>query len=780
MGLKIKKRITAVGVVIVLAVLACFPVYDALKGAADASTAHVEFELQSDEYNIEVYSNRHTTPESKTAKVQNKLDLEGYVKKAENDKIEVWFRSEVHGLRFVIKETGYIWGTILQDKADDLNQTWSSMANSFCTFEYFTPLETSANIGLAGSLDIDILNEEGKPTGMKETKSVSTEYIWNENGFDCMIDYVPLDIKLHVRMVMDGAQVKFSVVGMPEENGTYTAKSVCFMPFLGSTIEDETPGYFFVPDGPGALIRFRKSQAYIAGFEKKIYGKDFGIDSSAEVNSLNSSRPDDYLVSEPHVLMPVYGVVHGPNENAYMARVEEGEEYATILAVPAGTLRGYNYSYVRFEYRQRYIQPVNRTGSGVQAPQKETNILEPVIAFNFLNGDAADYIGMAQLYKSQLLEEGAITKLETVNDSVPIRIDLIGSDLKQGFLFFRNVPFTTVKQANEILDALEANGVRNVTLVYDGWQKGGINGSKKGETGFESKVGSKKEFEALRDRVNENGRFLLTYAPVMANFTQLNEYRQAATNLSKSYIEINRRNPAMVFMNYYFLRPSLVMKNLNKVLDTRSEFEFAINNVGAYLYADNTRNNVVSRVEAMDMNDQIDVNVFYKTNAYLWDTTDTMFDVPMVSSQYLFETDTVPFLQIVLRGSMQYYNSYLNIGSYSQSNLLRMLEYGAYPAFVLTGAESSALQDTQQQDLFSTYYQDWLPSIAYTYGVVNGVLSQVEGAEIVDHRALTYGVAMTVYSNGVRVYVNYGVNDYLYAADSVMVPAQSYAVTGGE
>ncbi|MDR1440160.1 MAG: DUF5696 domain-containing protein, partial [Clostridiales bacterium] len=202
--------------------------------------------------------------------------------------------------------------------------------------------------------------------------------------------------------------------------------------------------------------------------------------------------------------------------------------------------------------------------------------------------------------------------------------------------------------------------------------------------------------------------------------------------------------------------------------------ELAVDGMGGSLYADNTRGNEISRSQALRLFDGLDVPAFSAPNAYLWDTAGVFLDIPMVNSQYLYESDTVPFLQMVLRGSVEYYAPYMNMGAHSPYSLLKTLEYGAYPSFILTGAQSRELRDTMQEELFSTYYMDWAPAIGDLYARINSVLSLVEGQEIVDHAAIADGVAVTVYSGGARIYVNYGAQDY--EQGGVAVPALSCAV----
>ena len=61
-------------------------------------------------------------------------------------------------------------------------------------------------------------------------------------------------------------------------------------------------------------------------------------------------------------------------------------------------------------------------------------------------------------------------------------------------------------------------------------------------------------------------------------------------------------------------------------------------------------------------------------NKYLWEYTDRFLNSPIGSSQYVYETDTVPFLQMVLNGTMEVYAPYSNFSFYSQSDMLRMID----------------------------------------------------------------------------------------------------------
>ena len=92
---------------------------------------------------------------------------------------------------------------------------------------------------------------------------------------------------------------------------------------------------------------------------------DVATDRTQSANDLMANRPNDYMVEEPTIVMPVYGIVHGVRQNAVFAEIESGEEYASILAYPAGVTTPYNWVSARFDYRQTYEQPIGREGSGI-------------------------------------------------------------------------------------------------------------------------------------------------------------------------------------------------------------------------------------------------------------------------------------------------------------------------------------------------------------------------------------------------------------------------------
>ena len=733
--------------------------------------------------NLDVFSNRHTQPNIHVERTAPYLDTEGYILKLENDKLEVWFREDVAGMRFRVKETGYVWGSVYRDGDDrvkGMNARWTSKATSFASIDYFDWQGAQRQIGLADPL-------------------VEMAYVWHENGFYCDVAIDEFGFFFRIAFTLHDDHISFEVVGQPREESRivpvqrrilreqqivheehyHRIKAIYFMPFMGSVYEAEMGGYMFVPDGSGALIRFPDGAKYVASYEQRVYGLDFGIDPTAVVTSLNSSRPDDYVVPESQALMPVFGTAHGFNEHAFFARIENGAEFATIIGNVAGLTMRYNYAAARFDYRLVYTQPVNQRGLGVMMPQPHMNEMEPRISFYFLSGSDADYAGMARLYRSILLDEGVLKPTTAAAEDIPIRVDVLGADLRQGFLRNTVTALTTAGQAKTIVDMLRENGVNNINMTVLGWQRGGINGSRLNATAFERRVGSASDFKSLRDKVEENGAFFLGIAPVRVNDRQLNLYMQAVTNLSRAhvvfcYCDFGRE---LMFYDFHLVRPRLVYNNVRQIRQSQPGFNFAYDQLGHFLYADHTNRNVIKRNETKELfHSMAKGGAYVYPNAYLWDSVDVFLNAPLGSSQYLFATDTVPFLQMVLRGSMDYFASYTNTGLSSLNSMLKKIEYGAYPSFILTGVESRYLQNTPQAELFTTWYVDWISEIAELYHTINSALSLVEGQGIYDHEALDYGIKMTTFTNGISIFVNYSVHDYYDENNDITIPARWFAV----
>lgn len=155
---------------------------------------------------------------------------------------------------------------------------------------------------------------------------------------------------------------------------------------------------------------------------------------------------------------------------------------------------------------------------------------------------------------------------------------------------------------------------------------------------------------------------------------------------------------------------------------------------------------------------------------YLWQYTNRYLQSPVGHSQYVFETDAVPFLQIVLNGTMEVYGPYANFSFYTQSDILKMIDYNLYPSFILSYEPSYELADTVSCDLYSTEYSLYEELIAEIYTKVNAVLSQVAGYQWTDRAVVENGVIVNTYEKEGKVkevIINYSSDVVSYQGVSI-------------
>ena len=167
-------------------------------------------------------------------------------------------------------------------------------------------------------------------------------------------------------------------------------------------------------------------------------------------------------------------------------------------------------------------------------------------------------------------------------------------------------------------------------------------------------------------------------------------------------------------------------------------------------------------------------------NKYLWKYTDRYLQSAVGTSQYVYETDTVPFLQMVLHGTMELYAPYANFSFYSTTDQLRMIDYNINPSFVLTEEPSYLLSATKSSDYYSTEFEQYEQLVKDIYATVNEPLSQVTGYSWTGRKVVDNGIIANTYEkdgNIKTIIINYTEDDV--TVDGNTVAKLSAAVVEG-
>lgn len=690
------------------------------------------------------------------------MTVDGYELIAQNEKLALYLRKDSASIRVVDLKSGYVWGALRQDKPEDLNKTWSSFANSIVSIRFYDEAGSISQIG-AG-------HEDNKCT-----------YEAVDNGVIIHAEFTEQQIYLSAKVELLEDHIRFSLDDSSiEEKGSYVLAQVHFAPFLGSTVGDEIDGYLFVPDGSGALIRFQRPIKYLAGYADRVYGSDYAIDNTYTVGDLNANRSNDFLKDSQTITMPVYGISHGFDSHALFGHVESGAAYSTVMADPAGIITNYNYATAYFVYRQTYLQPTGRNGAGIQMVQKDANVVNPALSVYFLTGTDANYVGMAHLYKDILENSGILPGAELSQPA--LMLDYIVSDIREGFLFNSTVKLTGAQNLLDAAAYLQQQEIDRTSVQLMGWQKGGLNGYKKLDTFTSTELGNLPQLAQFKQTLLEAGCDLSLYmAPLSVKTPQINAKSHLGIALSQEVIEITRDNKSVFLPDTQYLKTSTALNVLGKQVEALRQAgltNFVTDELGQLLYGEMMLDEEQSRTKVMEQVRQTLTELagqegltLYSPNEYLLGVTSVYREAPMGSSRYAFETDSVPFLQIVLSGEMTMYAPYANQSFYTDMDVLKCIEYNAYPSFLLTGSDSKELSGTPSQEYFSTCFEDWKETAVSIYRRIDQVLSNVHGQQMVGHTALQEGLILVEYSGGGKIYVNY--TQQQIELGSVRVPAMS-------
>lgn len=705
-------------------------------------------------------SNRFTQIEPEGAKPLPQYKLEGYTLVAENDKLALYLKEEIASIRVVNKESGFVWGALESEDPENLNHTWFSFAESVVSIDYMDETGAIKQIG-AGHKDAEC------------------EYEYFDGGFTCAVDFGrKVDICLEVKVTLQADHITFSLEDSSiRETGDNFISSVYFMPFMGSTQEDQTDGYMFVPDGSGALIRYQKAAKYLKSYSERVFGMDYAIDTLNELNDLDSNRPVEFLKTENTVTMPVYGLTLGVDREAVFGRVVQGDSYAYIKAAPAGLTVAYNWVCASFLYRQVYSQPISQNGAGVPVVQKNPNTVNPALEVYFLTGSNANYSGMARHYRDILEKEGSLRN--NLSAAAPqVALDFVAADIEEGLLFNSTKEISSLEYMEKAVQQLE--GLENIALTVKGWQKGGLSGYKKSQLHQTTQLGSLDELAQLQKALQEKKGTLLLYSdPLRGTEVQVSSRHDVGITLSQSPIKRVSLNEDSFLEDVWYLKPQLAMENLQKQLQLVRDhgLTMAIDG-GDLLYGEYLVGEFVSRESMQEslaasyesMADQEGLTLF-NPNQYLLKYTSVYRNTPVSGSQDLYETDSVPFLQLVLSGNMTMIAPYANHGFYSKIDLLKSIEYNVYPSYLLTEADNLDLADTTLTEESSTKFTNWKATIEASYAFVVPVLEQVHGQKMLQHTRLNHTVFAVTYENG-TVFVNYGPTDYVLE-DATVIPAEN-------
>lgn len=633
----------------------------------------------------------------------------------------------------------------------------------------------------------DLMKLKNNFTGSVKKNSVKFESIANgfkvtysfpgEDGFSIPMNITLGDNYLNAEVDIDKIKEK--------DNFIY---SMDVLPYFGAG-SSKDKGYMFVPDGSGALIDFNNGKKNVETYQEAIYGRDSTFSSNQNA------------VKREKIRLPIFGVKNG--ENAFLAVVDKGESQGTISANVSSIKTSFNNVFTSFDVRKFDSFIVGEGSMNVVTtrlfekgkPQLKTC----GIKYYLLQGENADYSGMATTYRDYLTKEKG---LKTTADIKPqVYLDLYGAVRKEksilGIPFNVVQPLTTYKDTEDIMETLKKDKVDNIVLNYHDWYSDAVDNKIPLNAATIGKLGGTKGFKNLINYTKSNGikfypqvDFLNILKGNGFTFKFSNEVRTIAKTpaIVLAYkLSTNFKDPDQ--LSYNLMAPNSLKNSIAKFSESYKKYDvpgIGLDSIASMVYSDFSKTNKSTRqetetkwVESLKLMKQKFGSVEASApNAYALPYVDYVLDAPSDSSHYYIEDETIPFYEMVIRGIKPYTIEAFNLIADKNVQLLKAIETGANPHYKWIGEDTTILKKTKFENLYSSDYKAWMETTVADYKVFKNLYDKIQNSFIAEHNKLADGVFETKYSNGVNVITNYSSVEY-WAGNNVVAPQKYLIVEGG-
>ena len=648
---------------------------------------------------------------------------------------------EEESLSILVEEnaTGRKMASAVAEPDENDNLMWRNFTRSGVSIEYYPGVSTSP-------LRADMF-----------LKSPEKNVIRTEDGFAAHIAYGELGIAFDVIVTLTERGVTAEVPQASiREEGDNKLASLYLYPLLGYSLLGEREGYMLIPDGCGAVIDLKDHNGkYQQPYTAPVYGVDMAVQEVYGDTQLFEGKVSTMQPSRA-VAAPVFGVVHTDSGFGFLGVVEKGRYNAEICAYPNGAVTQYNWVSAKFYYRRTYILPTSKN-KGISAVEKDRQTFDARLRFDFVSGEAADYVGLALVYRRYLEEMGGLTGAA---GPYRTRMDFLAGDIETAAVGTRFVPMTTVAQMEDILARAHTAGVGDILAVYKGWQPGGISAAlPAGKWKTQSGLGSFGDLLETAGRLKEGNDSLLLYADFLRSPTRSGfSSSDFVYRLNEKLLTLDTHGSVHDSVFYFTpLRGTSLLETCRGTVEG-SAAGFAADGLTNTLSAFRQTEGMISRQQAAGLVRQAletaQPAALFSPFDYLWGTAAAYLDFPLSGSDYKFVSREIPFFAIALSGRMELYGEYVNFQADATEFLLKMAESGVRPSYLLTREPPSRLQYTDSRSIYSSYYEEYLALAAETDALFRELFRKTAGASITGHSEAG-GVAVTRYSNGCRVLVNY-------------------------
>ena len=554
---------------------------------------------------------------------------------------------------------------------------------------------------------------------------------------------------------------------------------------MGSTAHHEE-GMFVVPDGSGAVINYNNGTSYGDNntFESKVYGDDLAVGKLYAGDIIEK------------VTMPVMATINKTGSAGLVMIATDGDAYASEHAMVTGqNVTDLNSCWFEYTLRTRdnYYMGNSNTpltvyeAKGIKAGNLTTTYYP-------IYGDDINYTDVAEIYRDYLINTIGVQK-KVKSDDAPFYLTLYGGTVKTqsvlGFPVDIQTAATTYAEALDMIQQLEAKGIKNIKIIYEDFNDAGIVGEVAATFQYSSKLGGKNEYQKFKNYVESQGYELFPSCDIMEFYKSGNGYSftlNSSKQITKAYatqtaFELAFGLPHLTKDSWTILSPWYfpdIFKKLADSFKAEGATGISLNQASNTLYSDFSRENTDGRAYIIredtinilrDGYQKLKDNGFKimteNANQYILPYADYIKDVPLYSSNYdIFDYD-IPFVEMVLHGLIPYTTKAINRSADAEELRLKALVTGTPVHYEMMYENPNKFADSEYDIYYYTNYQGWIDRSVNEYNLFDEIVRSVSDAKLVNYEVLAAKEFKAHFDNGTEIYVNTGTNEIKFNGKSI-------------
>ena len=593
----------------------------------------------------------------------------------------------------------------------------------------------------------------------------------------------PFKVPVDIVLLNDGFNVSVDMTKVEFEEDKYNLISISLFPYFNPASRTDK-GYSFIPDGSGVLIRYE--DLFLSGSRDSIttslYGMDYGLYSTD-------------IKNQEQAIFPVFGNVITTTDkpNGFFAIIESGDAMASVTSYN----QDFNSVYATFNISSsdKYDLADSFSGGATSSTVITVNgvqryvgtvslkyaLLTPASLADSVSASAkydTSYIGMANYYRDYLIARGELSKLTEAELDKYSRIflEVFGSlKVEEKVMTFPvtvNKALTTFQDIITMHKSLSNYGVNNMSFILTGFANGGLDNQYPTYLKWQRVLGGADGYEELVDYANKNGIEIapnidFSYSKELKTFSGFGYKKTASKALDGRYSSkreydasiqmFQRKGGVVIATDAYDLAYSKFMKSAKDYeissLATRalgSDLSSDFDEKTGYIFREQAKlntQNMLGKLSGQAEGSQSNFNLILDAgNAYTLKYASGLLKTPLDSSRRLNTSEAIPFVGLVLHGSIEFAGDAINMEGDDRYMFLKALENGANLYFTVAMQNTELLKGTlDYNNYYSVQFEVWKNSIVRMYNEYNKVMASKQGAYITEHEFLNGEYGYEVY-----------------------------------